>query len=336
MKILIVSGFLGAGKTSFIKELIKKTGKKLVIMENEFGETDLDSRELKKVGELEILEFMEGCVCCTMKDSFVKSVLAVSQSLDPEYLIIEPTGVGKLGSILESLEKICYEKIILLKPLLILPPRSFLSNISSFSDIYIDQIKNASIILFSKAENEDSESLEQIKKKISEINPAASIISEHYSKFDSDWFNSLLMSENEQTAINEDIEAKKIDEICFRGARLSCPAELICLIEDILRNEFGRIARAKGVLPIGNEKFRYDLADGLYGIIKESDSSAKTQCVFIGENIDKSALCLRLNSSEALEEHLRPEHICSEGCSHHHGHGKEHHHYHCHEHEAHH
>ena len=96
MKILVVSGFLGAGKTTFIKELIRRTKKQPVILENEYGDNNLDSRSLSGGGALEILEFMEGCVCCTKKDSFVNTVLSISAAMDPEYLVIEPTGVGKL------------------------------------------------------------------------------------------------------------------------------------------------------------------------------------------------------------------------------------------------
>ena len=81
MKILIVSGFLGAGKTTFIKHLVRRSGIRPVIMENEYGQNDLDAEELEKSlpekKDIKILEFMEGCVCCTMKDSFVNSVFTV-------------------------------------------------------------------------------------------------------------------------------------------------------------------------------------------------------------------------------------------------------------------
>ena len=106
MKILIVSGFLGAGKTTFIKELVRRSGTRPVIMENEYGENNLDATELEQSlsaqKEMKILEFMEGCVCCTKKDSFVNSVLTVFSGLDPEYLVIEPTGVGRLSNILQN------------------------------------------------------------------------------------------------------------------------------------------------------------------------------------------------------------------------------------------
>lgn len=91
MKILIVSGFLGAGKTTLIKEMANKTKRDFVVMENEYGDVDIDSNILKDEG-MNIWELTEGCVCCTMKQDFASSILTIANSLDPEYLIVEPTG----------------------------------------------------------------------------------------------------------------------------------------------------------------------------------------------------------------------------------------------------
>ena len=139
MNILIVSGFLGAGKTTFIKELIRRTGTNPVILENEYGDNTIDAVELRssKPGEkkLEILEFMEGCVCCTMKDSFVNSVLTVYSGLSPEYLIIEPTGVGKLSNIINNIRPLLHGDIRLLKPVVVITPRSFTQNMNEWGDL---------------------------------------------------------------------------------------------------------------------------------------------------------------------------------------------------------
>ena len=175
MKILIVSGFLGAGKTTFIKELIRHSGTRPVIMENEYGENDLDARELEQSlpeqKELKILEFMEGCVCCTMKDSFVNSVLTVFSGLDPEYLVIEPTGVGRLSSIMANLKPILHDNIRLLQPVVVLAPRTYRSNLAEWPDLYGDQIAHAGFVVFSKGEREDPAFLDETAAEIRRINP---------------------------------------------------------------------------------------------------------------------------------------------------------------------
>ena len=96
MKILLVSGFLGAGKTTFIEEMTRKVKKDFVVLENEYGEVGIDGDLLKKDYD-KVWEMTEGCICCSMKSDFANSVMTIANSMDPEILIVEPTGVGKIG-----------------------------------------------------------------------------------------------------------------------------------------------------------------------------------------------------------------------------------------------
>lgn len=105
MKVLVVSGFLGAGKTTFIKELVKRTSfAELVILENEYGQVGLDGEALREQ-KLDVWELAEGCICCSMKGNFAASVLTIANTLAPEFLIVEPSGVGLLSSITANLKK---------------------------------------------------------------------------------------------------------------------------------------------------------------------------------------------------------------------------------------
>lgn len=310
MKVLIVSGFLGAGKTTFIKELIRKTGERPVILENEYGDNDLDKRDLaSESGELKILEFMEGCVCCTKKDTFLNSVLAISSSLDPEYLIVEPTGVGKLGNILENVQAVTYERIELLPPVVILCPQSFYEYVNDYPDIYKNQIENAGIVVFSKQETADPGFLSLIENEIKKISPDILIQREHYSKKDSEWFMNLLdgleISRNEDSNRNsrphasvgegtgtksfaktEDAVAEEpLDEVSIRGMTFSSPGNLVSFLQSILFGKFGNIVRAKGVVRAGDEVLRFDLADSTYAVKEEDSNTAVMQAVFIGRNL---------------------------------------------------
>lgn len=311
MQILIISGFLGAGKTTFIKELIKRTDKNPVIMENEYGANNLDSLELqdsaKGSDEVKVLEFMEGCVCCTMKDSFVNSVLAIYSSLCPEYLIIEPTGVGKLSSIIENLKPILNTVIFMLEPVVILSPLTFRQNMKEWPDLYTDQIANAGKIVFSKCENASADELKDIADQIRKINPSATIVSEHYTKMDDRFWNSLMEAGKAEAKVqgpyvqqskadiskeyntNEGTpQTDTISQVSISCAGLHNPAQLVMLLEDCLRGSYGLISRAKGTLWVGGEYLRFDLADRMYAI---TDTSADNcQCVFIGKNLDEKKL----------------------------------------------
>lgn len=299
MKILIVSGFLGAGKTTFIKEMIEKTKKNLVILENEYGQNNIDSKELSGNGpsDLKLLEFMEGCVCCTQKDKFSNTILTISAGLDPEYLVVEPTGVGKLSNIIAAIKKVMYEKIILLNPIVVVSPRGFKDNMAEFPEIYTDQLRYAGTVVLSKIENEDINVINEVADKIHEINPSADIITEHYSRMDNAWWELLLSCED---SLDEDIakteEASELMSVDINLASFDGISELVIFLEDTLRGTFGFIARAKGVIKVGNEWIRFDLADKMYSIVGEQSAKPKTQSVFFGKDIDKEHLMDRLNS----------------------------------------
>ncbi|MBR2674694.1 MAG: GTP-binding protein [Mogibacterium sp.] len=302
MKILVVSGFLGAGKTTFIKELIKRTGREIVVLENEYGDTNLDSQEIQEVGELKVWEFAEGCVCCSKKDSFANTLLAISAALDPEYLVVEPTGVGKLSNIIANIHKISYDKIKLLNPIVVIPPGSFYENMKEYSDLYSDQIANAKGIILSKIENEASNSLKKIKDDICIINPHAWVSDVPYREHDDEWWDMILTDpelcgtdagNNGRENANEQ-NPVYMKHVSFRDVSLSSVSELILLLEDIIRYDLGKIVRAKGAIRTGTDYVRFDVADRMYAI-SGADESLDNQAVFIGDDPDMEKLEFRLH-----------------------------------------
>jgi G3E family GTPase len=305
MNILIVSGFLGAGKTTFIKELIRRTGTNPVILENEYGDNSIDAKELQAENagqnKLEVLEFMEGCVCCTMKDSFVNSVFTVYSSLSPEYLIIEPTGVGRLSNIINNLQPLLHGDVTLLKPVVIVAPVSYRQNMREWEDLYKDQITTAKTVVFSKGENEAPEVLNATEEAIRAINPDAEIIKNHYSGQDDEWWRSVMALPAGDIDIGTlEVETDDFAQVTLTNAELQNPVELILLLEDCLRGEFGHIARAKGTIPVGDETLRFDLADGLYSV--SGAASSENQCVFIGRELDRIGICRRLGALTMKKE----------------------------------
>lgn len=164
-----------------------------------------------------------------------------------------------------------------------------------FGVLYRDQITCAKTIVFSKCENEDIEVLDAAESAIRNINPDAEIISRHYSKQSDEWWRSVMAIPSETIELEETSgENDDFSQITMNNADMENPFQLIQLLEDCLRGQFGHIVRAKGTIPVGNETLRFDLADGLYSI---SDSPEKVnQCVFIGKNLDKIGLSIRTGS----------------------------------------
>ena len=307
MKILVVSGFLGAGKTTFIKELIKRTGREIAVLENEYGDTNLDSQDIQESGELKVWEFAEGCVCCSKKDSFANTIIAVSASLDPEYLVVEPTGVGKLSNIMANIEKVSYEKIVPLKPLVVLAPVSYYENMAEYEELYTDQIAAAARVIYSKIENEDEDYMAQVSSEIRKINKTAAISDTPYKMHEDAWWDEILSDTNDETDSANDGEdndsdviplSAKLEQVSFRDVSLTSVSELILLLEDVLRYELGNITRAKGVIKTGHDYVRFDLADRRYAI-SGADEAIDNQSVFIGSSPDMSKLEKRLFKAAA-------------------------------------
>lgn len=175
MKILVVSGFLGAGKTTFIKEMAQKTKRDFVVMENEYGEVGIDKTLLDKEKDINIWELTEGCICCSMKSDFASSILTIANTLDPEYLIVEPTGVGVLSNVIHNIQQIEYERISLLSPVTIVDANCFDHYMRDYRDIFEDQLKAAGTIVISKRNFDTPEEMDALVSKIREVNPDARI-----------------------------------------------------------------------------------------------------------------------------------------------------------------
>lgn len=295
MKILVVSGFLGAGKTTFISKLIESSGLNPVILENEYGDDSLDSKALRKDDDIKILEFMEGCVCCSKKDTFVNSLLTINASLTPEYLIVEPSGIGKLSNIIENINKITYGDIELLNPVVILSIDQIDMYIKQYPDVYLDQIKNAGTIIFSKIENQSKDLVERAKNKIHYINNNVKIIDTPYQDKDKDFFLELMDHKNEAELVKGSDGFTNIKQETFKDPNLKNISQLINLLEDVIHNRFGNIVRAKGELMINDERIRFDVADYRYAIAAAENDNSECSCVFIGNDINANLLSTHLN-----------------------------------------
>ena len=304
MKILIVSGFLGAGKTTFIKELIKKTGERFVVFENEYAQTDVDEQIISKDAQTDVWGLSEGCVCCTKSSDLTNSVITIENVLSPEYLIVEPSGVGRLSNVIQNLQKIEYERITLLKPITIIDANSFLFDSRNFSDIYRDQIMSAKTVLISKPDSPEPEVFAAVLKAVKEINPDAEVLNGHYTAQDEGWFKELLRTTYSGMVVNTESEREVgLESLTVDECSVGSPVELLMLLDDAIRGMYGEIVRAKGILPSNGEWLRFDIAGGRIGITGFTDEDAeetggglKAQSVFIGRGIDRFALMSKLGA----------------------------------------
>ena len=178
-KVDVISGFLGAGKTTFIKELINKVfvGEKLVLIENEFGEIGIDGGFLKDAG-IEITEMNFGCICCTLVGDFSKALQKVLEEYHPDRVIIEPSGVGKLSDIVKAIEDVKRDADIEISGrITVVDGKKAKMYLKNFGEFFQDQVAHASTIVISRTQSMTPEKIEECVHMLREENKEAAIIS---------------------------------------------------------------------------------------------------------------------------------------------------------------
>ena len=177
-KIDIVSGFLGAGKTTLIKKLLAEAykGEKLVLIENEFGEINIDGGFLKEAG-IQISEMSAGCICCSLVGDFRTALQQVVEQYHPDRIVIEPSGVGKLSDVTRAVEGVAEHLDVQLNSFVtVADVNKVKMYMKNFGEFYDDQISHASCILLSRTQTASEEKIAAAVAMLREKNPTATIV----------------------------------------------------------------------------------------------------------------------------------------------------------------
>ena len=263
MDVLIVSGFLGSGKTRFINELIKNTQKTIAIIENECSDFSIDRNKLlqnDKINEKNIFDINGECACCNGKSTLTELVLTISGVINPDILIIEPSGEAKLSNILQQLRKIQYDRIKILSPIAIIDGKSFEKEMQKYGDYIKDVINNSGYVIVTKSEEFTYTAFENIAEEL-EID-ISRVIPRHYSLYDDNIWNNILSSyldKKYMQAMRVKIPQKIFDTYSIENIRKLSIDEIVFIMELMIRGVFGKVIRAKGYVTISNEKVDFDL-----------------------------------------------------------------------------
>ncbi len=176
-KIDIYSGFLGAGKTTLIKKMISEAykGQKLVLIENEFGEIGIDGGFLQDAG-INITEMNSGCICCSLVGDFGKALTQVISQYDPDRIIIEPSGVGKLSDVIAAVNKVTNEEVTLGYTVAVADAGKVKVYSKNFGEFYNNQIETASTIILSRTDSIPQAKLDTAVAMLREHNQVATIV----------------------------------------------------------------------------------------------------------------------------------------------------------------
>ena len=206
-KIDIVSGFLGAGKTTLIKKLLAEAfpGEKLVLIENEFGEISIDGGFLKDSGA-QISEMSSGCICCSLVGDFGKALQDVQRQFHPDRILIEPSGVGKLSDVIAAVEKVIPEnpEMVLNSFVTVADATKVQVYMKNFGEFYNNQAETAGAIILSRTQKLTAEKLEAAVAMLREKNPGAAILTTPWDQLS----GATILAAMEKTSLEEELLAK--------------------------------------------------------------------------------------------------------------------------------
>lgn len=211
-KIDIISGFLGAGKTTLINRLIHEAyvGEKLVLIENEFGEIGIDGAFLQDTG-VKIAEMNSGCICCSLVGDFSKALKQVIDDYNPDRILIEPSGVGKLSDVTKAVVDAHLEDAVINSAVVVVDVNKCKMYMKNFGEFFNDQIDHAGCIYFSHTDKTTDTKLSEALELVKARNSSAAIITTPADKLG---ITDLMNAFEQKTALNEQLKLLSEEEIC--------------------------------------------------------------------------------------------------------------------------
>lgn len=320
-KVDIISGFLGAGKTTFIKLLIENVfaGEKLVLIENEFGEIGIDGGFLKDAG-IEITEMNSGCICCTLVGDFSKALRKVIEEYHPDRVLIEPSGVGKLSDVSKAIEHVKKEADIEIEGrITIVDGKKAKMYLKNFGEFFKNQVAYANTIVVSRTQMMEDHSIEECVKMLREENKEASIISTSWDKLSKEAIEHALSPDTQLEGIFEEEKCPVCSHEHHHEGACGCghehhhhhhhhadeiftswgqetahkytEGELDFLLKALSETEgYGTILRAKGIVEMENGAWKqFDLVPQEYEVRESAADYTGRLCV-IGPDLKEDEL----------------------------------------------
>jgi G3E family GTPase len=245
---LLVCGFLGAGKTTFILEQLKSARGRTAVLVNEFGALGIDGSLIRCAEGIDVVELPGGCICCSRKDGLQESIRTIREEIRPDRLLIEPSGIAEVSEVLKVLADETLAGVIRLDAVVtILDASTFLdfSDPEAFGTFFLDQVINADLVVVNKADIVSPAELDQVTKRLFELNPAALEVQTAFCRME------------EPLPSGRDRELRSFGRT---GPTMECVSvvpgmplseqQLNNLTSALSEGRFGRVFRGKGFLPL--------------------------------------------------------------------------------------
>ncbi|AUM91172.1 GTP-binding protein [Clostridium botulinum] len=295
IKVNLISGFLGAGKTTLIKKVLENVKEeKIVIIENEFGEVAIDGDLIKKEG-FDVFELRSGCICCMMKQDFEDSLQKVIEEYKPDRIIIEPTGISSLSQLLDILEKDNFkDKININRVITVVDSTSYLEEKDAFGEFYMDQVENAEILIVSKTQMVDKSTLKKVKESLRECNKKANIKTLAFEEFNKEYILNFLDEDSSRDIKRDSVEVMISTEDGFESLGVKTNKifeirEINEIVSKLFTGKYGDVIRIKGFLKGEKEIIQINCTKKVHNIETVEDSKEIKICI-IGQDLRKKKI----------------------------------------------
>lgn len=298
IKVDIISGFLGAGKTTLIKKLLDErlSDEKVVLIENEYGEVGIDGALLKGTG-LEVREITSGCICCSLTSNFVAAIDELVARYAPDRIVIEPSGVGKLSDVVRACETSAVKNSLTVNMLIaVVDVRNFEMNATYFGEFYRDQIARAKTVILSRTQHAEAEQVETVASAIRRLNRTANVVTTPWEKLSA---KQIIAVAEQHASINLSLGehhhghgAQEVFDAWSTESPKIVVAARLQEILDGLRNValYGQVLRGKGVLQESADRWlQFDYVPGECRIVEIGADYSGRVCI-IGKELNKQAL----------------------------------------------
>lgn len=306
MEIQIVSGFLGAGKTTFLNKYLPFLQGRTAVVENEFGEVGLDGELIRE--DVPVKELSDGCICCSLAINLKEGIVEIAEKYAPDRILIEPSGIGKLSDVISACEKASGEITVeITSKIAIVDACDCALYAEEFGQFYSDQIANANTIFLSNVQAATEEEKQKSLTCIKELNSKAVIYEEDWRDLDGETLLAILAagiekehqeggSESEMLDSEPEIEMSFTNR-CFSNVVLedSCAMaeeDIRYLLEHLNDERYGQVLRAKGIVPaIGGGAWHFDYTSSIQNYEKvDGGIEEVNRVIVIGCNLNKKEI----------------------------------------------
>ncbi|HUI45359.1 MAG TPA: GTP-binding protein [Nitrospirota bacterium] len=283
MKITVVCGLLGSGKTTFIKNDVRGVREKTAVLVNDFGSAGIDG-EVISTGGIKTVELPSGCVCCTLKFDLITTIQRIVKQFSPERLLIEPSGVASPSGVLEALESAGFGGASVIG---IIDVVEFLelSESGMYGNFFQDQIENSDIILLNKTDLAEKTLISATERMVGFINPLAVLLRT---------VNAVLDIPLPEAPAHRKIHQSdchfRFETLSIRTQQKMDFATVSRAFNDIAGGKFGAVARAKALINTGHGPYRFDIVYGKVGREPFEKDIQDSRLVVIGEMLDRQSI----------------------------------------------